>query len=95
VPASRLDVCPWQLFELSHGFSLGGDFLAQFAAGFGFAVKSLRSRGGPRVSLSSRTFTSKSPPSLVIRNMFPMRTSRASLRAARGLNPAEVAGLCG
>jgi hypothetical protein len=32
----------WQHFELSRGPALGRYFLAEFAAGFGFAVKSLR-----------------------------------------------------
>ena len=34
-----------QLFKLLEGFALGGDFLAEFAAGFGFAVESLRDGG--------------------------------------------------
>ena len=34
-----------QLFELLEGFALVGNFLAEFAAGFGFAVESLRDGG--------------------------------------------------
>ena len=30
-----------ELYELAHGFALGGDFLAELAAGVGFAVESL------------------------------------------------------
>ena len=33
-----------QLFELLEGFAFSGDFLAKLAAGFGFAVESLRDR---------------------------------------------------
>jgi len=34
------------LEECGRGFALGGDFLAEFAAGFGFAIEGLGDRGG-------------------------------------------------
>jgi len=47
----------------------------------GFAVEGLRDGGGAAHFAEEQDFDSKSPPSLVIRNMSPMRTSRAAWRA--------------
>jgi hypothetical protein len=50
-------------FELAGGFTFGGDFFAQDAAGIGFAVESLGDGSWPSVT----------------RSMSPMRTSRDGL----------------
>jgi hypothetical protein len=82
-----------QLFELSHGFALGGDFLAQFTASVGFAVEGLSNRGWTACIAEEEHFDFEvaavvGHPQHVADTDFAGRFGGLAV----GLNPAELTG---
>jgi hypothetical protein len=85
-----------QLFELSHGFALGCHFLAEFAAGIGFVVESLRDRRRTARVAELQDFHLEDSAVVGDSQHVPDADFARRLGGlAVGLNPAELAGLCG